>query len=572
MTSKITISYNGNEIHPTPLINYSKQPINFGYIYGYNTDITLEGLYSGITGSTYSSGGVVGGTGKAIYDISGIFNSQFKTLSVSSDTTTDLYRWDNVTVDSFSLEPSTYFLGSFLKYTIKLKSYDFPSGIIDPSNEYAFTQNDDGTVNVTHKISAKAVRNSAGALNNAINFVKLFTGKDPTKCSPGFVPTGSGVLFSISENINRLDGVYSVSEVYKYSTGEAVPYFHITSLNINESIESELRKIDYSLKIQGSPVFKNSQDIISQYLSYDLLADIQGEFGINTSKWVKDTYSATVDSGSAAIDIKVGYVSGLGIQNTGFFDYQVHFDRDLLTNQDNWKIDGEFRCYGPLDFKLNQIQAFKVATKTLDGDWRYYLTGLITGSSLYDFRDTGKPLSPNCKIIVDENPKLATLKLSCEMQSSFEPTGLSDLKYSIDSTPSRWIYELMPSANIEGAFVLQDLQMKTQPKQRFSIAAKTPNASYAFNVISGYMWRKNDAAGLINGLLSNYVNSGNEYSDNITAFLLSEDLNTGLYDVAYSTEFLGDDYDISSTLLTLVATGTYAESVPVRPKGFYFGY
>jgi len=554
MTNSITVSYNGTALSPTPLINYSKSPINFGYIYGYNTDITLDGLYSGI--ST---------TGAAISALTTIFANQFKTLSVDTDTTANLYKWDNVTVDSISIEPNPYYSGSFVKYSIKLKSYDFPSGVIDPSNEYSFTQNDDGTVNVNHKISARGVRNNVGAFANAIAFVGQFTGKDPySNCAPYFIPNGSGVLLSSSESINRAEGIYSVNEVYKYITGDITsPYFHTTNLSIDDSIEADFRKINYELKIQGSPISKNLENVIST-LNYNLQSDIGDEFGFDVSNWVKDTYSATIDSGSASIDIKVGYISGASIK-TGFFDYDVSWDNDRLTNTENWRINGDFRCFGPLEYKRNQLDKFKTANNiNFSGNdaYRPYLSGLITSSPIFSsLHDSFKRLSYNSKIVVNENQKLATLRLSLELNASYEPAGVSELRYSLDGSPSKWIYELLPSANIEGSFVVQDLQLQTQPKQKFTISAKTYDKAAAASAIYGYM----------NGLTSTYVNSGTD--TDVGAFLIDENLRTGVYDISLSKEFLGNDNaSISSTLLKLQAIGTYSGTVAVRPGGYNFGY
>jgi hypothetical protein len=556
---KIIVKYNNTELNPTPLVNYSKAPINFGYVYGYNTDITLEGFYSGIAGTN--------GTGTAISALTTIFANQFKILSVDTDTTINLYKWDNVTVDSISIDPSTYFSGSFVKYSIKLKSYDFPSGVIDPSNEYSFTQNDDGTVNVNHKISARGVRNSVGAFANAIAFVSSFTGKDPyTNCAPFFVPNGKGALLSTSENINRAEGIYSVNEVYKYTTGENLAYFHTTNLSIDESLDSEYKRINYNLKVQGSPVDKNLSAVISS-LDYNLLSDIGTEFGLDTSRWWKDSYSATVDSGTAAVDIKVGYISGSSsVLANGFLDYDVTWDYDRLTNTEIWKVNGEFKCFGPLEYKRYQLNTFKTDNNInyVGGNdaFRPYLSGLITSSPIYtSLHDSSNRLSYNSKVVVNENQNLATLKLSLEVIASYEPAGVSDLKYTIDGTPSRWVYELLPSANIEGAFVIQDLQLKTQPKQSFNISAKASDKKAVSSAVYGYM----------NNLNSTYITSGTD--DNVQSFLTDESLRTGIYDVSLSREFLGNGKTtIDDTLLKLKAVATYGNTVETRKAGYKFGY
>jgi len=560
MTNDILVFYNNQILYPTPLVNYIQQPITFGYVYGYNTSISLDGFYSGIstTGSTIS-GLISLFSGQQFKNLQ-VFDAGISGTGAPTGSNNLLYEWDNVTIDSISLDPNTYFSGSFVKYSIKIRSFNFPSGVIDPSNEYSFTQNEDGTVNVTHKISAKAVRNSNGAFQNAINFVNQFTGEDPfSNCAPYFVPSGSGIMLSLSENINRVDASYSVTEVYKYWSGQSAPYTKVTNLNINDSLGAEYRVIDYNMKIQGSPITKNASSIISNYLNYNLLSDIQTEFKLNTSNWVKDTYSSNVDSGAALIDIKVNYVSGAN--PNGFLDYQIYSDIDYLANQEIWKIDGVFRCFGPLDYKLKQIAAFKTANDA--NSWKNYLTGIITNSPIYsNLHNNSISFSPNYKVTVDENPVTANLKLSLSMEGGYEPLGLGELKYTLEASPSRWIYELLPSANIEGSFVIQNLRTVTQPRQKFGLTCKTYNKSNAVSLLNGYL----------NNIISTYVNSGSQ--NNITAFLLDEDLNTGTFEVSYSKNFVGND-NISSGvngLLGLQSIGTNPLIVSTRTAGYNFGY
>jgi hypothetical protein len=147
-----------------------------------------------------------------------------------------------------------------------------------------------------------------------------------------------------------------------------------------------------------------------------------------------------------------------------------------------------------------------------------------------------------------------------DLDASYEPTGIAELKYTIDSTPSRWVYELLPSANIEGSFVVQDLQLKTRPKQKFSITAKTYDKDLASVAIYSYM----------DSLNSGYVNSGSGSS--ISAFLTNETFATGTYDVGLTREYLGEDKGISSGILMLKSVGTSSQIVPSRLKNYMFGY
>jgi len=545
-TTNLNIYYGGNLISPSPLINFSEENISYGYVFGYNQNLQIQGLYTGISTS-----------GACVNYLTGIFGSQFQNLLVQDNLSNTLYNFSGVTVQSIDIEPSTFFSGSFVKWTAKLKSYSVPSGVSDIENSYNYTQNTDSTVDVIHKVSARGVRNSNGALNNAILFVQMFTGTDPfSACAPYFVPSGSGCLISQTENINRIDSIYSIVENFRYNTGSFVPYIKTTSLDISESINDEYRNIDYSCKIQGSPITKNLNSIITSYLSYGMLADIQQDFGISTTGFVKNSYSVNVDSGAASVDIRVGYLSGASA--SGFFDYVVSLENDHLNNTENWKIAGEFTCFGMLEYKLQQLNNFISINES--NSWHGYLTGLIAASPIFAANhDTGKLFSNNPKVVIATNTGLATLSLSMDWDNNYEPVGLSDLTYSLEASPARWIYELLPAASIEGEFIIQDLRTQSQPRQKFSLSAKTYNTLSGLSLLNGYM----------NNLVGGYVISGTENA--VVNFLTDENINTGIYDVSHEQTWLGEDV-ISTGILFLQSIGSSTAAVPARPGGFYWGY
>jgi hypothetical protein len=548
-TQFLTVQYDAITLNPTPIVNYSSRPIDYGYVYGYNTDVTLEGLYTGI--SSYTG---------VITSITGVFGNQFKTLNVLDNLGNNLYSWPNITVDSISLDTNPYFSGSFVRYSVKLKSYNFPSGVSEPSNEYSFSQNEDSTVTVIHKISARGVRGSAGAFDNAVAFVKQFTGKDPfSNCAPFLVPSGSGVLSSLSENINRAEGIYSVTESYRYNTGVSAPYIKTTSLNVSDMIDTEYRTMDYSLKLQGSPVTKNGSTVINSLSGVSMLSDIQNEFGISTAGWVKNTFSANIDSGSATVDIQVGYVSGANL--TGFFDYELRCEQDHLAGTENWRLEGEFKCFGPLDFKRSQLTSFRNVNGNGKEEWEPYVSGLIVNSPLYaNVHRAGKMFSRNMKITVTENPPLAYLKISASAADGYEPLGLAELKSNWEVSPSKWIYQLMPSVNIEGLYVIQDIQTKTQTRQKMAITSKTHDQQSGASLVSGYLTTWATSA----------VSSGNPAA--ITAFLVDESFTTGTFEVNASQTWLGADSGLSSGILALQSIGTNGDSFITRPEGYNFGY
>lgn len=548
------ITYDGEGICPTPIVNYTHQPIEFGYVYGYNTDITLDGVITDIKTPEVARE----------YLIS-IFGRQFKTLSVSAiqseNVKNELYNWSNITINSISLEQSPYFKDSFIKYQIKCTAYALPSGVIDPSNEFSFTEGEDGTISVTQKISARGVsiENNMEAFENAKAFVQNLTGQKPTYCGTKFLPSNDGILLSVSENINRSEGVYSVTKTYKYNTNNPSPNFvRYTSLDIEDSLGSEYKIANYNLKILGSPIEGELNTLYQELRNFDIKQDIIKDYGFNpiSENWVQHTYSANIEEGSKTIDIKAGYLIGANIK--GFFDYVVDCEKDELLGTETWKIDGEFKCYGPLSYQRSELENFKSTNKG-DDDWKSYLKNLILDSPLYiRIHDYQKLHSENLIINYSEVKEMASLKLSTTLTMGYEPVGTTELKYNINGVPSKWIYEILPSANIEGAYVVQDLQTKTNSSVTFSFSAKTSNKENSLSTINNYL----------KSISNNYIIEGTP--SDVKSFVTENAFMKATFDVSASKKYLGKT-NIDETLTKLISVGSY-DSSSTRPGGFNFGY
>lgn len=539
--NEIIVSFGGGAaLYPAPIVNYTYQPIEFGYVHGYVTEITLDGMLLNATPE----------------DAQNFANSfpQFTTLNAAGIV------WQNVIVNSITFDQSQYFkdpLGTtFTKYKIKCTSYgDLPNGIIDPSYEISFSENDDGTVNVTKKISARGVSSTSNGqgFENAKSFVQ---GIDTSTATFGtlLVPSAEGVLISFSENSNRPEGVYSITKTYKYNTQNpnnvCVRY---SSFDIEDNIGLEYKIASYNLKLVGSPIEGSLSELYSQI--GNLKNDISNEAGIPLDQLVQHTYSANTDEGSKTIDIKAGFLIGANLN--GFLDYVVSYEKDLILNTEIWKIDGEFKCYGPLSYRNSQLELFK--NNAASDGWKTYLQGLITSSPIYSsFHDpTFTYISPNVSININEVKDMASLQLSMTLNVIYEPEGVTELKYTINGSPSKRIYELLPSATVEGNYIIQDLQTKTSTVVDVSVTAKTPD--------------KNVGLVQVNGYLTNFKNSlGIGEDGGGTSFITEESLGTATFDVSASKKFIGKT-NIDSVLTNLNAVGSI-NSATLRQQGFNFGF
>ncbi len=542
----IVVQYNGWTLSPTPLVQQNYEFVDYGSRWGNVLQIELNGFLTGITGWQMAQSGI------AQY-----FTGQFGTLEVL-DGSTSIYRWTNVIVDEIVFPPNPWFVGTSLKsmapYSAKMKVINVPSGVLEPTNEYSFNQADDGIVTVSHKVSARGIRTNVDGLSNAVAFVKTFKGVNPfSSFTPAFIPSGSGILASFSETIDRLTSTYSISEVYKYNTGLFSGVVETWNVNASDVIDNEYLTVDVDWKIQGSPVNNNLTTIESSFLPSQNPMLKLSSMGYSTGNMMQSTYSVARDSGAATIAIKTSYVSGYNLNDiAGYFDYNVSLDFDGTVPKEDWRIDGEFVCFGPLQYKKSRVAAFKAASGANYDAWRFMLTGLIIGSPVFIYHDDTRTFGSQNDLQVHEVTGLAILRLSLTTADGGRPSAFWYPKYTLSVEPNQWEYNLLPSANIEGQYVLQDLQMQSQGKINISVEGETRNKEAAFSTLSGF----------VDTLSNLYVATG---------YITSENYNTGVLDMKYQRSWIGLD-NMSSGLVYTKVGGTKNVSNYVRKAGYKFGY
>ena len=532
----VFVKYNSKTLSPTPLVNRSETFIDYGSRYGTSDQINLNGFLVGIS------------TTGSLFSIIDIFSGQFGKLEVFGDGGETLYQWNNCVVEDITFPQSPFLVGTQTPYSVKIQSYNVPSGIIDPVNEYSFTQAQDNTVDVIHKISAKGIKTTNGALNNAIAFVKQFTGKNPyTNCVPTFVPNSSGLRMSISETIDRQSCIYSVSEVYKYASG-GNPYIENTTLTINDTKSADYTMINLDLKWQGSIIDKNLSQL-QDALTGSNLNNVLSNYGIVGATYL-NSFNLNQSSGDSLITAKFEFISGITNDYSGYFDYTVSMDKDLLSEQANWKIDGEFICKGPTSFRRSRVATFKSANNS--SAYLPFLRNLVSGSAIF-LQYGSHPLSPiSDSLSIIENTGLATLKLSASFNDADVYDNFIKPEYTLGIEPSIWVYQSVPSANIEGHYIIQDLQMKKQAK--ISIGFSSESQKMTSSLV-------NSAYSLVNSLSGIYA---------AESFLINDNITTGITNINISTEILGQEAiqtDINSSKVYGSIVNDY-----VRPKGFKWGF
>lgn len=225
MSDRAVIIYYNDEdvfsgISPTPFVTRSNSVINYGKRHGQLGSITLDGTITG-TDSFESS------YDKSLQLLSG-FSDNFRTLKIVNDTGTQETIFENVAkINSINFQESRFH--NLVDYSINLEVYEQEHfsennfGVIDPVDNVALSRSENGDVSISRTVSAKGFHTGhSDALQNAIDFVSNRTGlKFMDALSIPFFVSGSGngnnlILKSQSEDIDRFNATYSVTEDYAY--------------------------------------------------------------------------------------------------------------------------------------------------------------------------------------------------------------------------------------------------------------------------------------------------------------------------------------------------------------------
>ena len=166
------INYNDQTLPtPTPMVSVTKDIKSNRKKIGDIEKIELNGQITGNNFIELQSGQ------KNLIDI---FSQNFKILEIYEKNNTNsydkIYDKNYIVVKSIDFKESNY--NKIVDYSIILESQTFLYNVNNPINEFSFSQSIDKTT-LTHKISAEGINTSdskSNALNNAINFVKNYSG------------------------------------------------------------------------------------------------------------------------------------------------------------------------------------------------------------------------------------------------------------------------------------------------------------------------------------------------------------------------------------------------------------
>lgn len=309
-----------------------------------------------------------------------------------------------------------------IDFSISLTSYESffnDVGILEPKNEYNYTEQEDGVITCRHSISAKGARlgsdhsdpNSDGAYNEndpiarAKAWCESLTGYNPgitsaAGLSSKFSSTDSDgaslSAFSVSHSYDRITGAYSIEEIFKQGLYSDAGYIETYDISEKVSTEDEYTTIQISYTIKAPPgksistvrghvpsvtefynkinntnnfgfVYNdayNAGTIDSTPINYEV-DESQDESSINvTIAFNQLTIPSTIAGGLISYTYNVAdysatgtnYYYDSGTSGYAYLDYEVTLSTDELTQITSVDIQATMKSKGNANTKKTRIQ------------------------------------------------------------------------------------------------------------------------------------------------------------------------------------------------------------------------
>ena len=586
---------------PTPFVTRSNSVINYGTKFGQTSSLTLNGI---ITGDGFSG----------VYDnslrlLSG-FSKNFKELKIvdTSDGTETIFE-NIVKVNNISFDSSTF--ASATNFTIDLEAYEsglFSGnyGILDPEDSIDITRNDDGEISITRTVSARGYNTIAGrsnALENARNFV---TGKTGLAAMNSFaIPyfasgTGNGnslVLNSQSENINRFEGTYGVTEEYSFQELSGAdsdlygnltyPIFKTCSFTYSPSSQqSPKEEASFSINFRtnkGSNEFSYLRSQVTKYVNkirlntLSSLGDKMIEEAYTNFQLEKGNvyYELSENEQSATIDLTINiskdptFQTGYGV----YFSENYSIENDPI--RDFTDVTYSFNIT-PFGLTSNQSATYNNVTNANDLQKRAYayykdavlsgsygsnnLSGFLLNKAKFAFTgildaDVGGYLEDKFRLTsIEKNDNQDNGEISVSATATnneaFVSGGLINGSYDVSVIAPQKILKISSSALNEGHYLVTELDT-TYSRQSTSVSL---NASLDSSVMASWTGGVVSQPNVGKEFCSSITNKLNGTSKQVTSENYTLDKFDGSFTASKTETSKYKDYKINTPYLGRVNT------------------
>lgn len=448
----IAIFYNGRDAfypQPTPFVGVDINPVYAGELWAKEEVLTLQGQLTGC-----SNEDIVAAQAALVSS----FQRSYQTLEIHQQNSTYsgvVFRKELSEIQSITF-PTSRWIG-IMPYTVRIKCY--PSGyysgaygILEPKNVWAYQEQENHVAQITHTISCRGVNTSSlanNAVSNAINWANAKRGTGDI-VSPEFIEyvnPGNFCLQTSSENINRFDGTYSITDTYTNDLARA----GYGVIRYSANIESGANAVTVSL--QGTVKGCNS-DIDSVRTAFSTFSTSGAALFLYSGAFQRTDLnpiplSRSIDEDSSNALLSFSYVYNNDNTPETYFDYSVSVASGAAIGV---IVQGDIISRGgDVKTKMAKNKAFAGGLNLYQLAVPFY-NSFYPNSALYPLNP--RPITSGMAI----NETLGTISLNAEFGNRTVYSPLLDhFDFTIDFTPSVERFDFQPVLDGQGLYSLVDL-------------------------------------------------------------------------------------------------------------------
>ena len=514
-TAKVIVTYGGFDFPaPTPYVSRDHENINYGGdIWGAATNITLNGqiyLYESDRNDLSQLGAGETRANRRFRllnekknNIITAFSNDFETLSIDGTSI-----GGGCIVQSVDFSDNGY--GGLVDYTITLRAYELESfkdnnKVLDPVDRFSFTEGEDGFIQLTHTISAKGFNTSGSttdAFANAKAFVDSRKGLENKPTTTLIANTTSvPALVSVSENVDRFGGTYSVTENYRYHDDPSFDDDFLTKYTISKeksveggittvSIEGEIKSKKHNYSFLNSTNSNRDDDgtmdaLMDQFEHIKWKEICQSDSRVSELNSDPVTFSVKEDKRARVLTFNISFdndtlyseAAGLGFGNNGaYYDFTLSLQTNEATSISTVGLSGVIKSRGALDKRNDNVEA--LLAELIDSNYAklkteaqsFYLRMIQTKYPDSVFTLTTLPQS----VSVNKNKFNGTISLSLQFtDKNFYPSNdIIESDYQVSITPAMNQYSSKPSCNTVGSYMIYDVNANNREIVGISVNGK----------------------------------------------------------------------------------------------------
>jgi hypothetical protein len=493
----ITILYDGSDVfnglagvQPMPYVTREQQPIRYGDHWGQVSNISINGQITGNATELFSNKDA----------IVNAFKKDFRSFKVKDGS--DIILEVTGVIRGINFADHKHY--GLIDYSISLEAYEqhlFQGqwGILNPTDQISYTDNEEGYVDIAHTCSAKGFHtgtsestyNKSNALKNAKEFVFARRNGWESKVKPVFATTEadftetSPMLINSSESIDRFEGTYELVDTFRFSKTGLDPVISKQAVSMESGIDQDAITVNIDGEIyagkSGTMAIARThlQNLKIYNTANSVVPDSVTLYSVPVNLDIKEdpisnrlTYSASYDN-----------IALFGSDNA-YFDYSVNLNTDEVTSVTSATINGTIKGRGNIIHRRKNIESYYLGM-TSSNKLSNFLHAAAGGvySDIVGANHSLNPI-PNSVNIKSGNAN-AEIEISAEFSDEDFLVGFSDVDYTVSTKTAMPIRTVSASARFHenGHYMITSAEAASREETSLSVNMTYDREYYATNIV-----------------------------------------------------------------------------------------